>query len=1021
MPPDDTGLWTDIVPLTLSLDLDADLPTTYNRIAERFDRVRAAHTYVRDLPARHPDLHPPVPLFVVHTSDTPPANVPWNVYVHGSTCELRLSSAQYDAPTASRIENQFRTLLNSMVADPDAPVARLNLLPDAEHEQVISSFNQTTRPYPVDRCVHDLFADQARQHPDAIAVGDLTYRALHEQSDQLARHLRARGIGAGHRVGLYLDRSALLVVGALAVLKTGAAYLPIDPDYPPARVRFMLVDAQVRACLTRTDLQEGLPELEVPCLLLDADLPDETAALPEQVAVDTPAYVIYTSGSTGKPKGVVISHRALLNLVYWHQDVYAVTPEDRATLIAGVAFDASVWEMWPYLTLGASLHIPPPQTRIDPPQLRDWLLANNITTTFIPTPLAEQLLPLPWPTQVPLRQMLTGGGRLHLYAPPTLPFALINNYGPTENTVVATAGPVPSTSNVAQLPHIGKPIHNTQAYVLDPWMQPVPIGAPGTLYLGGSSLADGYLHRPDLTEARFIPNPFGEGRLYNTGDLVRWLPNGALDFIGRIDTQVKVRGYRVELGEIEQVLTEHPEAAQAAVVDWTNPAGHTTLVAYIVPVQADTGAYALEMALRDHLAEALPTYMIPSAFMMLSALPLNANGKIDRAALPEPLIRRAARATYVAPRYDVGYEYALCTLWSQLLDVYPIGIDDDFFDLGGTSMLAVELMAEIEQVYGRNLPLAVLFEAPTVRALSARLRNQPYEGEWNPIIPMRTEGDRPPLFLTHGRGNAVFEYVSLVRRLGDNQPVYGLQGQGADGGRIRFSSIEDIAADYVEAVCAMQPEGPYYLAGFCESSLLALEMAQRLVASGRKVGLLCFFDLPSPEIWEPEAEAEAQQAYCALPIPPTLDEQFGTPKRKANPLWVRLPHALKARAQRQYHRLYIRLQLARGRTVPQRMRYLMIQDTYRRLFERYVPKPYPGRIAVVRSTKYAHVPPDLGWTAYAKGGVDTYYIAGGHTDMLFEPYVAEVARFIRSRIDQHTDLETAPAESMPEEARTVTG
>jgi amino acid adenylation domain-containing protein len=450
---------------------------------------------------------------------------------------------------------------------------------------------------------------------------------------------------------------------------------------------------------------------------LDGDwelIAGESAANPENnTTADNLAYVIYTSGSTGKPKGVQVTHKSLLNLVFWHQQAFSVTPTDRATQLAGPGFDAAVWELWPYLTIGASVHIPSEMTRVDTASLSEWLVTKSITISFVPTALAESLLTLDWPQQTTLRILLTGGDTLNVYPSKKLPFKVFNNYGPTECTVVATSGQVLPNIHSVHPPTIGRPIANTQIYILDDHFNPVPIGVVGEIYIGGSGMARGYLNRPELTAAKFIKNPFSDdstARLYKTGDLARYLADGNIEFMGRLDDQVKIRGYRIEPGEIEAALAQHRAVHRAVVM--LREAGPTDkrLVAY---VEVRKNATAESKELRAYLKDKLPDYMVPSAFVFMDALPLTPHGKLDRARLPKP--EAIQRSEFVAPRTRA--EHKIASIWADLLGVDKVGVQDDFFELGGHSLLATRAVSRMSETLQKNISVRNLFEAPTIGEL----------------------------------------------------------------------------------------------------------------------------------------------------------------------------------------------------------------------------------------------------------------------------------------------------------------
>ena len=579
--------------------------------------------------------------------------------------------------------------------------------------------------------VADLVASQAAATPDAAALTSatcvLSYKELDERASALADVLWALGVGPDVVVGLCAPRSPEMVVGALGILKAGGAYLPLDPTYPAARLAFMLDDGQVPVVVTGHCVKNRVPSGLHEMIILDElgrviESPPLPPTTPSQVTASPKslAYVIYTSGSTGQPKGVEITHESLLNLVHWHQHAFRVTSADRASQVAKVGFDAAVWEIWPYLAAGASLHVPDDETVSDPESLRDWLVAQRITISFIPTPIAEHLLKLPWPSETALRTMLTGADTLHGYLPVGLPFLLVNNYGPTECTVVATSGPVHSNDSTHELPPIGCPIVNTQVYILDESGKQVPMETAGELHIGGMGVARGYRNRPELTAQRFIPNPFGAKpgeRLFKTGDLARLLSDGQIAFLGRIDEQVKVRGFRVEPNEVTATLNEHPHIQQSVVVAREVAPGDTRLIAYFVAVPQSHPTLG---ELRDFLGARLPDFMVPATFVRLEKLPLTANGKVDRKSLPAADETNTLRdSSYTAPRTDM--EKTVAGILERLLELEHVDVEDNFFSLGGHSLLGAQLVARLRDSFGVEVPLRVVFEAPTVAELSAEV------------------------------------------------------------------------------------------------------------------------------------------------------------------------------------------------------------------------------------------------------------------------------------------------------------
>ncbi len=577
--------------------------------------------------------------------------------------------------------------------------------------------------------ITELIGSQTVANPSAPAVlhvdESLTYDELDSRSSRLANYLISLGIGDGDLVAICLPRSLNAVVASLAVLKTGAAYLPIDPAHESERLNFVLQDAKPAALIAsdQTPIHAVPESLRTITLEKEVDRIAHCSAQtpPQKATPDSLAYVIYTSGSTGRPKGVEITHGALLNLIAWHNTAFTITRDDRGSHLASPSFDASVWELWPYLTAGASIRIVDDKIRNDATALRNWLVRNQITACFAPTPLAEQMITLRWPPHTALRWLLTGADTLYSYPPPNLPFAFVNNYGPTECTVVATSGVVPpNTKNSGRKPSIGCAISNVTAYILDESLTPVEPGKIGELYLGGKSVARGYRNRPDWTAERFLSDPFSvepSARMYRTGDMVRNMPDGELEFLGRIDTQVKVRGHRIELDEIVMAVNRCPDIRASAVAVRGDSSGTKQIVAYVV---IDVSASLRESNLRDFLRQQLPDYMQPSVFVRLDTLPLNANGKLDREALPEVTDENIWREqAAVLPQTPL--EERLAAIVSGLLGMNRVSTHDNFFALGGNSLLGTQMLTRIGEELGIELPLRTIFDHPTVVDLAKEI------------------------------------------------------------------------------------------------------------------------------------------------------------------------------------------------------------------------------------------------------------------------------------------------------------
>jgi amino acid adenylation domain-containing protein len=620
--------------------------------------------------------------------------------------DIEYSSELFDRSSVERIAEHLVILLQALVSNPDAPLSQICMLTSYE-ERRLEEFNATAAPVPSQGVV-ELIDAQAIRAPDAIAVGTMTYRSLVYAANGVAHHLLSQGAGPDRLVAVSLPPGPDLVVALLGILKAGAAYLPLDPDDCSERRRQILANA--RPLLVLDDPRQ-----------FSFSCTDSPQVLPGR---NNLAYVIYTSGSTGTPKGVLVEHASLSNLIAWHVRQYQITSKDRATLFANPAFDASVWELWPYLTAGASLHVPPPTART-PSGILVWFAEERITLAFLATPLAEAVLAEPIPPNLRLKFLLTGGDCLHRSPERGLPFALVNHYGPTEATVVATACPVPPATTGSR-PPIGRPIDNVQVLVADRYGQPLPVGVPGELWIGGAGLARGYLGLPGLTSERFVQ--YGDKRMYRTGDRVRWDSDGALAFLGRLDQQVKLRGFRIEPGEIESHLQAHPQVRAAAVAVHGN-----LLVAYVVL----SSPLARSDSLSTYLRPRLPSYMVPAKFQILETLPMTANGKIDRRALLSPIYDGS---DYVAPRIPV--EHAIAGIWAGLLGRERVGVHDDFFALGGHSLLAMQAISRIRSLLGVELSVGAVFGAPTVASLAAAVGNLPAASAASTQVIARLPRDR---------------------------------------------------------------------------------------------------------------------------------------------------------------------------------------------------------------------------------------------------------------------------------------
>ncbi|MEK7322195.1 MAG: amino acid adenylation domain-containing protein [Pseudomonadota bacterium] len=773
----------------------------------------------------------------------------------------KYDSGLFAAETAAALARQFAELLRGIVADPAQTVARLPLLSGAERERVLMEWNRSGQALPAARTVHELVEQQVARSPDKTAVtgGEHTfsYRVLNQRANQLAHYMIESGVAAGQHIGICTSRSADMLVAMLAVLKTGATYVPLDPAFPRERLSMMMEDAAIALVLTHETVWQALALPAARALRLDRDWPEIAtfaAHNPRRIIAPlSPAYVIYTSGSTGKPKGVAVPHGAVVNFLASMAREPGMSADDVMLAVTTLSFDIAVLELLLPLTVGAATVIASREVSSDAQRL-EALIESSGATLMQATPATwRMLLSNGWQGN-PRLSVLCGGEVLpRQLADALLPrvAALWNMYGPTETTVWSTLMRVePGADAVA----IGRPIANTQIYIVDEAMQLLPPGVPGELCIGGSGVALGYLNRPELTAEKFIVNPYASGtaRLYKTGDLARWRRDGTLECLGRLDQQVKLRGFRIELGEIESQLCRHPSVRQAVVTVREDRPGDQRLAAYVVGINDNISAAAL----KAHLAETLPGYMLPSHIVALAEFPLTPNGKVNRRALPPPAeAAHGADSDFIAPR-DRD-EIQLAGLWEQLLGVHPVGVNQNFFDLGGHSLLAVQLVAGIRERFDVELPVSVLFQHNTVEALARLLREHSGEAAAaTPLVPLRAGGDLPAFFFMHPIGGTVFCYLALTRHLDARRPVYAVQSPGLEDASLAEVSVPDLARRYLEIIRVQQPQGPYYLGGWCFGGLIAFEAARQLEAAGEKIAELVMFDTRAPIAENAPADAD---------------------------------------------------------------------------------------------------------------------------------------------------------------------
>ncbi|MFD2170023.1 amino acid adenylation domain-containing protein [Tumebacillus lipolyticus] len=933
----------------------------------------------------------------------------------GMVGEFEYNTDLFDSATITRMIEHFQVLLAGIATDPDAEIGLLPILPAAERATLLGEWAATYRDFPQELLTHQLVEQHAAQTPEAVAVQDaegnrITYGELNRRANRLAHRLQKLGVGPELTVGVCMERSIENLVALLGVLKAGGAYVPIDPSYPGDRIRYMLDNSDAVVLLAHDRTLDKLPEHSLPSLLLD-EAEELLAAESDENLANTAsptnlAYIIYTSGSTGLPKGVQTEHRNLRNLVSWYHPQYDVQPDSRFTYLAGVAFDATIFEIWTCLTSGGCLHIPDEDTRLLPERLRDFLLERQITHCFLPTPLAEGILSVDWPQEARLQYLFSAGDRLRHYPAPGLPFALYNLYGPSEATVCTTSAPVaPFAEGAPQLPTIGRPVPNAEVYLLDKQMQPVPIGVPGEMYIGGISLARGYRNRDDLTAASFLPHPFQPGqRVYKTGDRARYLQDGQIEFLGRNDFQVKVRGFRIELGEIETVIAKHPGVKEALVIAAQDRDGGNRLIAYLVP-EADQSALLIG-ELRSAIKAQLPDYMMPSAFVQLEAMPLTPNGKIDRKALPAPESFASERETpFLPPRNST--EMALVRLWEDLLNTSPIGVKDNFFDLGGHSLLAVKLMAEVEKRFGRDLPVSVLFQGGTIEHLSAVISEESNEPK-SPIITMQPHGTRLPFFCIHAGTGGILQYMELARTLGADQPFYGIQAPGLEDESEPHAEIGAMAEHYLQEIKKIQPEGPYVLGGWCVGGAISFEIAKLLQQQGEEAVFVAIMDtnVPNAEAGEQELPDKLFAIEFAKMMLPHVDEQ--TEAMLEALAQLSLEECLGALLQHGKVAEIVPPDL----TLPKFARMLNVFKKTKTAFDRYRPTPGSGTIAMFMAAEKSPSLPDATpyWLDLIEGGADVHEIPGDHNSMLEAPNVQVLADRLNLYLDPINERHLAAQE-----------
>ena len=943
---------------------------------------------LKAIPSRSPGVIYDLNVFMVERADG------WRL-----SCEY--DTSLFREQTVQNLLAQFETLLASVAHNPEQRLSRLPLLSSEQEHQLLVEWNQTGAEYPRQSRIHDLLTGAAVAQPKSVAAvcsqSAIDYASLDSRCNQLARYLSARGAAPGSVIGICLHRSLDMLAAVLATLKTGAAYLPLDPALPTERLQFLMQDSGVSYVVTQSHLAETLGG-NIDSFFLDAE--DQAISRESSLyfdggatAEDT-AYVLYTSGSTGKPKGVEVPHRAVVNLLYSFRDILRAGPDDVLLATTTLSFDIAALELFAPLLTGSKLVIADDNETNDPTRLRD-LFYRSGATIFQATPVRFRMLIEAGWRNTPKLTMLCGGEKMTRELADQLLArggVLWNVYGPTETTVWSTAARIEAD---AQPITVGRPLSNTTLYILDSHLNPVPMGAAGELFIGGDGVARGYRNRKDLTAERFLENPFGSGRIYKTGDRARYLADGRVELLGRNDDQVKIRGFRIELGEVEAVLQRCPYVSAGAVTVCEDGAGEPTLAAHFV--LRSTKATATDV--REFLASVLPAYMVPTFFTPMTALPTTASGKVDRKQLltpmiVAPLVITEPVADQTALEIEVPadeLEAALIGVWTCVLGCQTVRPSDDFFELGGHSVMAARMFSKLEKLVGHAMPLATLFKAPTVRQLAAVIRENAWAKSWSTLVPIRENGNSRPLFLIHPIGGNVLNFSGFCSHFDADQPVYGLQARGLDKHDLPHTDIEAMAEEYVDNIRKVQPKGPYQIGGFSAGGVVAFEMARQLEKIGESVSVLALLDskIDTPA----SAKHEGNRGSWTRTV--FFNVRYAM-RSSLKEFVVRKVKNLKMRAAVRTALLLERIGAANHAS------FLDAEEAFLLALRRYVPKPYGGRGILFRAKDelVRYPDPNLGWDQVVMGGIEVREVSGDHDTLMQEPHIGELATVLQVCLQQ---------------------
>ena len=926
----------------------------------------------------------------------------------GLRTTLKYNTDLFDEATIQRMLEHWQVLLEAVVENPELTCSEAPILTARERRQMLVEWNATAAGFPRESCLHELIEQQVERTPEAVAccfAGEqYTYRELNQRANQVAHELRARGASPGQRVAILVERSLAMLVGLIGIQKSGAAYVPLDPAYPAERIRQVLESAQPALVLTEEALLDRLPARGFESICLDRDwdtIGRNESSNPSKAAGAAAGpgdllYLSFTSGSTGQPKGVEITHRNVLNFLASMKTAPGLSAGDTLVAVTSLAFDIAGLELFLPLVTGAKVVIASREQALDGRQLADLLLRWQATVMQATPATWSLLLDAGWTGDRRLRALCGGEALPQQLAQRLMSRCgeLWNMYGPTETTIWSSVYKVEAAST-GVIP-IGRPIANTTMYVLDVHRQPVPIGVAGHLYIGGDGVAKQYWKQPGLTAEKFEPNPLVSGEIiYQTGDLAKFLPDGNIQFLGRADQQVKVRGYRIELPEIEGVLEQSPGVREAVVIVREDVPGDKRLVAYIV---GQNGNVPSDHALRAHVKLHLPEYMVPGAIVSLPELPLTSNGKIDRRKLPRPDAARPEEAAAATPRDAV--EIRLTKIWENVLGLRPIGIRDSFFDLGGHSLLAVSLFAKIEKAFGVSLPIATLFQAKTVEQLADALRSRGSLSSWSALVPIQPGGSRTPLFCVHVQNGNVLFYHELAKQLGRDQPFYGLQSVGLQNNREPLTRVEDMAAHYITEMRSVQPEGPYLLGGYCLGAYIAFEMARQLKQQGQKVALLAIFETDGA--WRKVKSFREGLGYHQG----RLSTQS---TRNKLTYFARRVNFRTRRIKSLPKRLSVELTARLRRKVPNSFRAFYVNELNIRASRNYVPQRYDGNITYFQASEGFLQDPNYFWRDLVDG-LELHSVPGTANGMFQEPNVQTLARALTAALERAQAYADSPGD-----------